>query len=107
MRSIQDKIYSKFLSDCRIGVYDFEYIQSRICGKGHACIDECENMFDSVNICALHKNRKDILQDTLNIYFPNQPKVEIKSKDTYEDGTVVTNNITNKIETPKLNVSFQ
>ena len=39
-------------------------------------------MFDSVNICALHKNRKDILQDTLNIYFPNQPKVEIKSIDT-------------------------
>ena len=26
MRAIQDKIYSKFLSDCRIGVYDFEYI---------------------------------------------------------------------------------
>jgi ATP-dependent DNA helicase PIF1 len=97
MRAIHDKLYSKFLSDCRIGIYDFEYIQLRICGKGHSYNEECDNMFYSVNICALHKNRKEILADTLNIYFPNQPKVELKSIDTYEDGTIVTNNITKKI----------
>jgi hypothetical protein len=55
-------------------------------------------MFDSVNICALNKNRKEILQDTLNIYFPNQPKLEIKSIDTYEDGTIVINNKTKKLQ---------
>ena len=53
MRAIADPNYSKFLSDCRIGIYDFEYIQSRICGVDHDLKEECENMFDSVNICAL------------------------------------------------------
>jgi hypothetical protein len=46
MRAIADPIYSDFLSKCRIGEYDFEYIQSRICGV--ALSDECENIFDSV-----------------------------------------------------------
>ncbi len=27
MRAIEDKGYSKFLSDCRVGIYDFEYIK--------------------------------------------------------------------------------
>ena len=53
MRAIADPNYSKFLSDCRIGIYDFEYIQSRICGVDHDLKEECKNMFDSVNICAL------------------------------------------------------
>jgi hypothetical protein len=31
MRAIEDKSFSKFLSDCRVGIYDFEYIKLRIC----------------------------------------------------------------------------
>ena len=70
MRAIEDKSFSKFLSDCRVGIYDFEYIKLRICGEGHAYTNECSNMFYSVNICALHKNRKEILLNTLNKYLP-------------------------------------
>ena len=77
------------MSDCRIGIYDFENIKSRICGVGHDLKEECANMLDSVNICALHKNRKEILKHTLNTYFPNQLKIEIQSLDIYEDGTIV------------------
>jgi ATP-dependent DNA helicase PIF1 len=97
MRAIADPLYSDFLTKCRIGEYDFEYIQSRICGEGHALSDECENMFDSVNICALHKNRKQILTNTLDTYFPKQPKIEIKCCDTYVNGTIVSEHITKKI----------
>jgi hypothetical protein len=35
MKAVKDPKYSEFLSDCRVGVYDFDYIKSRICGEGH------------------------------------------------------------------------
>ena len=97
MRAIEDKGFSKFLSDCRVGIYDFEYIKLRICGEGHAYTNECSNMFYSVNICALHKNRKEILLNTLNKYFPNQTKITINSIDTYEDGSIFSEYVTKKI----------
>ncbi len=61
MRAINDKLYCAFLSKCRIGDNVLLYKQSRICGEGHPFTNECENMFDSVTICSLHKNRKEFL----------------------------------------------
>jgi hypothetical protein len=34
MRAAKDPKYSEFLSNCRVGVYDFDFIKSRICGEG-------------------------------------------------------------------------
>jgi hypothetical protein len=97
MRAINDKLYCAFLPKCKIGDYDFPYIQSRICGEGHPFTDECENMFDSVTICSLYKNRKELLMNTLETYFPNQTKVLINSVDTNENGTIVSENLSKKI----------
>ncbi len=74
MRAMEDKGFSKLLSDCRVGIYDFEYIKLLLCGEGHAYTNECSNIFYSLNVCALQKNRKEILLNTLNKYFPNQQK---------------------------------
>jgi hypothetical protein len=97
MRAINDKLYCAFLSKCRIGDYVFPYIQSRICGEGHPFTNECENMFDSVTICSLHINRKELLMNTLETYFPNQTKVLINSVDTYENETIVSEYLSKKI----------
>ena len=96
MRAFNDKLYCAFLSKCRIGDYDFPYIQSRICGEGHPFTNECENMFDSVTICSLNKNRKELLMKTLETYLPNQTKVLINSVDTYENGSIVSEYLSKK-----------
>ena len=54
-------------------------------------------MLNSVNICSLHKDRKEILKKTLDICFPNQQKFEIKSIDTHENGSIVSLSTTKKI----------
>jgi hypothetical protein len=56
-------------------------------------------MLNSVNICSLHKDRKEILKKTLDIYFPNQQKFEIKSIDTHENGSIVSLSTTKKFPT--------
>ena len=97
MRAIEDPAYSEFLSKCRVGEYDFDYIVGRICGKGHDYTDDCKNMMDSVNICSLHKNRKENIIKTLDTYFPNPERVVINSVDTNEDGSLVSESVTKKI----------
>ena len=96
MRAAKDPKYSEFLSNCRVGVYDFDYIKSRICGEGHPKSENCKEMLNSVNICSLHKDRKEILKKTLDICFPNQQKFEIKSIDTHENGSIVSLSTTKK-----------
>ena len=54
-------------------------------------------MFDSVTICSLHINRKELLMNTLETYFPNQTKVLINSVETYENGTIVSEYLSKKI----------
>ena len=99
MSKNEDPIFCNFLSKCIVGWYDFEYIIQRICGEGHAYTKECENMFDSVTICSLHKNRKELLSATLGTFFPNQVKYEIQAIDTHENGAIVSDYITKKIQT--------
>ncbi len=97
LRAMEDPKYSEFLSKCRIGDYDFNYIEGRICGKGHDYSEDCKNIVVSVNICSLHKNRKENIIKTLDEYFPNQERVVINSIDTYEDGSLVSEYVTKQI----------
>ena len=96
MRAAKDPKYSEFLSNWWVGVYYFDYIKSRICGEGHPKSENCKEMLNSVNICSLHKDRKEKLKRSLDFYFPNQQKFEIKSFDTHENGSIVSLSITKK-----------